>query len=367
MLRALRIPIGWTELLKRTFRKVAADNCLGLAAQLAYYFFLALFPALLFMVALIGFLPVGDVMNTILSMLGRVAPGDVLTIIQDQVTKIAETKSGGLLTVGALGALWSTSAGLAAIIDTLNQTYGVQEARPFWKVRLIAIGLTLALALFVIVAFTLLLGGPALGERVADWFRLGTAFRWSWLILQWPVVFALITLAVAIVYYYAPDAEQEWVWITPGSVMATLLWLAISLVFRVYVTNFANYNATYGAIGGVIVLMLWFYCSGLALLIGAEVNAQAEHASAYGKNPGEKQVRNPTPAGALVGHADAAPPPVSTTAEPNCSVDDELGHAEVMSRPARASDWILSGVVLTEAAVVTYIKLRSRLRKIVGG
>ena len=154
MLRALRIPIGWTELIKRTFREVMADNCLGLAAQLAYYFFLALFPALLFMVALIGFLPVGDVMNTILSTLGRVAPGDVLTIIQDQVTKITEAKSGGLLTIGALGALWSTSAGVTAIIDTLNQTYDLQESRPWWKVRLIAIGLTVALALFVIVAFT---------------------------------------------------------------------------------------------------------------------------------------------------------------------------------------------------------------------
>jgi membrane protein len=363
MLKALRIPISWTELLKRTFRKVVADNCLGLAAQLAYYFFLALFPALLFMVALIGFLPVGDVMNTILSMLGRVAPGDVLTIIQDQVVKITEAKSGGLLTIGALGALWSTSAGLAAIIDTLNQTYGVQESRPFWKVRLIAIGLTVALALFVIVAFTLLLGGPALGEQVAEWFRLGAAFRWTWLILQWPVVFALIALAIAVVYYYAPDAEQEWVWITPGSLIATLLWLAISLVFRIYVTNFANYNATYGAIGGVIVLMLWFYCSGLALLIGAEVNAQAEHASAYGKNPGEKQASTPTPAGAFAGQSDAPPPPVAVD-EPNCAVDDELLPAHRPPHPARASDWILSGVVLTEAAVVTYMKLRSRLRKL---
>jgi membrane protein len=341
---------------------VMADNCLGLAAQLAYYFFLALFPALLFMVALIGFLPVGDVMNTILAMLGRVAPGDVLTIIQDQITKITEAKSGGLLTIGALGALWSTSAGVTAIVDTLNQTYDIQESRPWWKVRLIAIGLTVALALFVIVAFTLLLGGPALGERVADWFRLGAAFTWTWRILQWPVVFALIALAIAIVYYVAPDAEQEWIWITPGSVMATLLWLAISIVFRVYVTNFANYNATYGAIGGVIVLMLWFYCSGLAILIGAEINAEAEKASAYGKNPGEKRASQPTPIGVLVG-TESAPPATATTG-PNCSVDDELLHPPRPPRPARASDWILSGVVLTEAAVVTYLKLRSRLRKV---
>jgi membrane protein len=364
MLRALRIPIGWNELIRRTFKKVVADNCLGLAAQLAYYFFLALFPALLFMVALIGFLPVGDVMNTIVSTLGRVAPRDVLTIIQDQVMKITEAKSGGLLTIGALGALWSTSAGVTAIIDALNQTYGVQEARPWWKVRLIAIGLTIALALFVIVAFTLLLGGPTLAERVAEWFRLGTAFRWTWLILQWPVVFALIALAIAIVYYFAPDAEQEWIWITPGSVVATILWLAISLVFRVYVTNFANYNATYGAIGGVIVLMLWFYCSGLALIIGAEVNAQAEQASAYGKNPGEKRAATPTPIAAALGK-DSAPPPAPVPTGPNCSVDDDLRQPAGAFRPARASDWILSGIVLTEAAVVTYVKLRSRLGKII--
>jgi membrane protein len=365
MLRALRIPIGWSELIKRTFRKVVSDNCLGLSAQLAYYFFLALFPALLFMVALIGFLPVGDVMNTILSMLGRVAPHDVLTIIEDQVTKITAAKSGGLLTIGALGALWSMSTGVTAIVDTLNQTYSIQESRPWWKVRLIAIALTVALALFVIVAFTLLLGGPALGERVADAFRLGAAFRWTWLIAQWPVVFALIGLAIAFVYYYAPDAEQEWVWITPGSLVATILWLAISLVFRIYVTNFANYNATYGAIGGVIVLMLWFYCSGLAILIGAEVNAEAEKASIYGKNPGEKRASTPTPMAAVLGQERDPPPlPPRPATAANCAVDDELLQASRAPRPARASDWILSGVVLAEAALVTYVKLRSRLRKV---
>ncbi len=117
---------------------------------------------------------------------------------------------------------------------------------------------------------------------------LGPAFEWSWTILQWPVVFALVTSGVAIVYYFAPDAEQDWVWITPGSVLATLLWIVISFGFKLYLERFGSYNETYGALGGVMVLLLWFYLSGVALLIGAELNAEIEHASPYGKSPGEK-------------------------------------------------------------------------------
>ena len=113
-------------------------------------------------------------------------------------------------------------------------------------------------------------------------------FEWTWKILQWPLAFFLVSTAVGLVYYFAPDAEQDWVWITPGAIVGTLLWVIVSLVFKVYVANFADYNATYGAVGGVIVLLLWFYISGLAILVGAEMNAEIEHASPYGKDPGEK-------------------------------------------------------------------------------
>jgi membrane protein len=290
MLRALRVPIGWRELLKRTGNEVIADNCLGLAAQLAYYFFLALFPALLFLVALASFLPIGNIVDTITSTLARVAPSEVLTIVQDQILKIAHDKNGGLLTLGVAGAIWSTSSGISAIIDTLNQVYDIQESRAWWKVKLLALALTVGLALFVLVATVLVIAGPELAEHAAGWFHLGSAFAWTWKIVQWPVVLLLISLAVALIYYFAPDAEQEWVWITPGSIVATVLWLAVSLGFRFYVTNFGSYNATYGAIGGVIVLLLWFYLSALAVLLGAELNAEIEHASPYGKDPGEKAV-----------------------------------------------------------------------------
>src|SRR5437667_253706 len=184
MLRALRIPVSWTELAKRTYVEIVVDNCLGLAAQLAFYFFLALFPALLFIVAIISYLPVQGVLDSITAMLARVAPYEAMTLIQDQIKKIASDQAGGLLTLGMLGTLWSTSSGVTAIIDTLNQAYDIQEGRPWWKVKLIALALTIALATFVVIGFALVLVGPAMAEKVAPWMRLGPVFAWTWKILQ---------------------------------------------------------------------------------------------------------------------------------------------------------------------------------------
>jgi membrane protein len=324
MLRALKVPISWTELAKRTGREVLADDCLGLAAQLAFYFFLALFPALLFLAAVVSFIPIAGLLDTITGHLARVAPSEVLSIIQDQILKIAHEKNGGLLTLGMLGAIWSTSSGLDAIISTLNQAYDIQESRPWWKVKLTALALTIALAVFIVTSFTLVLVGPALVGAVAAWAHMGPAFAATWKIVQWPVVFLLVTLAIALIYYYAPDAVQEWVWITPGSVLATTLWLLISLAFKFYVAHFASYNATYGTIGGVIVLMLWFYLSALAVLIGAELNAEIEHASPYGKDPGEKVAGEKHTA-----HAAATFKPA--LAHANCDLDVDLPPTPPMS------------------------------------
>src|SRR5689334_4397250 len=238
MLRAFRIPIGWKDLFKRTANEVMADNCLNLAAALSYYFFLAPFPALLFLVAIVSFIPISGLMDAITGALGRVAPGDVISIVQDQILKIAQDKNGGLLTLGMLGTIWSTSSGVSAIMDTLNQAYDIQEGRPWWKVKVIAVGLTLALAVFILVSTVLVVVGPTLAEHVAAWFHLGPAFTWSWKILQWPVVFILVSVAVALVYYFAPDADQDWIWITPGSIFATFLWLLVSLGFKLYVSHF---------------------------------------------------------------------------------------------------------------------------------
>ena len=364
ILKAFRIPLSWRELLNRMTSEVLADNCLGLAAQLAYYFFLALFPALLFITAIISFIPVAGLLEAITGMLARVAPSEVLSIVQDQILKIAHEQNGGLLTIGMLGTIWSTSSGVTAIIDTLNQAYDIQESRPWWKVRLLAIGLTLALALFIVISFALVLVGPTLAEKVAVWLHMGPAFAWTWKIVQWPVVFSLVTFAIAAIYYYAPDAEQEWIWITPGSILATLLWLLISLVFKFYVVHFTSYNATYGAIGGVIILMLWFYLSALAVLMGAELNAEIEHASPYGKEPGERVPGEKKKIGAVAERAweerVAAGALRPAMAQANCDIDDDLMHPAPKRPSPRLSESIISGLVLAEIAAITYAKLKSR-------
>lgn len=287
MFSAFHIPISWTELLKRTARETSADNVLGLAAQLAYYFLLALVPALVFVVALTSFFPT-QVINDMLAALQRVAPGDVFSIIKGQMESLRGGENGGVLTFGLLVALWSSSAAIVSITDALNRAYDIQEGRPWWKVRLTAIGLTIALALFILIAFTLIMVGPTLADSLASRVGLGAAFAATWKIVQWPIVFVLIVVALAVLNYYGPDAEQDWAWVTPGAVFATVVWLIASLGFKIYVANFADYNATYGSLGGVIVLMLWFYITGLAILVGAEMNAEIEHASPYGKDPGEK-------------------------------------------------------------------------------
>jgi membrane protein len=369
MLRAFRVPLTWKQLAVRTWNELLADNCLNLAAQLAYYFFLALFPALLFLVALVSFIPIAGLLDAINSTLARVAPYDVLQLVMDQTLKIAHEKNGGLLTLGMLGTIWSTSSGVNAIISALNEAYDIQESRPWWRVKTIALGLTVALAVFIVVSFALVIAGPTLAEKIATKMYLGPAFEWTWKILQWPVVFGLVSLGMAMIYYYAPDAEQRWIWITPGSAVATLLWLLISLGFKFYVANFTSYNATYGVIGGVIVLLLWFYVSSFAVLIGAELNAEIEHASPYGKDPGEKEPGEKEKIGVIAERAwerqKAAGTLKPAIAAANCDVDADLPPVSPASpmRP-RASDWILSGLVLGEAATLAYFKLRSKFKRV---
>jgi membrane protein len=289
MLAFLRVPLSWREILKRTLKEAFwEDNCLAMSAQLAYYFFFALFPALLFVVAVASYFPLASLVDEMVGRMAGLVPPEVLTIITDQIRKISGDREGGLLTFGMLLAIWSSSGAMTAIIDTVNRAYDIEEGRPWWKVRLTAVALTVGVSVFILASFALVTVGPTFAERLADNLGLGPAFEWSWKILQWPVVFGLVSLAIAGIYYWGPDAEQDWVWLTPGAVTATLLWLLASLGFKYYVANLGSYTETYGAIGGFMVLMLWFYLSGFAILFGAEMNAEIEHASPYGKAEGEK-------------------------------------------------------------------------------
>ena len=288
MLAHLRVPMSWGEITKRTLKEFVADNAFDLGAQQAYYFFFALFPALLALLSIASFFTVSNLIDNVVQSLGRFVPPDVLRIIADQILKISNSQQGGILTLGFVLTIWSSSGALVSIITTLNAAYDITEGRPWWKVRLTAIGLTLGVAFFILGSLVLVLLGPGFGEYLAGLLDLGAAFKWIWMVLHWPVVFILVATGIGLIYYFAPDVEQEWVWITPGSVVATVLWVLLSLAFRVYISYFGNYNETYGAVGAVIVLLTWLYLSGLAILLGAELNSEIEHASPYGKNVGEK-------------------------------------------------------------------------------
>jgi len=272
--------IRWGQILKRTGRSIYEDDCLGWAAELAFFWFLALFPALLFVVALASSLPVQHLIDVAVENLARVAPGDVLVLVREQLVQIAQGPPRGLLTLSLLGALWSSSSAMTAIIDTLNQAYHVKEGRSWWRVRLIAVGLTLVLLVFTLIAVALVMIGPTLAEYLENSLGAPRHAAWLWAIAEWPLVFGLMVTGLGWVYYFAPDVRRRWAWITPGSIVAASLWMLASLGFKWYAGHFGEYQKTYGVIGGVIVALLWLYALGLAILIGAELNAAVEHAAA---------------------------------------------------------------------------------------
>jgi len=199
MFNGFRLWVNPFKLIKRTVLEVIDDDCASIAAQLAYYFALALFPALLFIVALASYLPY-NVVNDAVAALDPIAPPEVLTIIRKQLESIVAGNATSLLTIGILGALWSSSGAMTSIVSALNRAYDIPETRPWWKVRLIAIALTIGLVVFVLLAFTLIVAGPNAGHWLANWFGLSALFDIAWVYLRWPLTFALATTGIAIVF-----------------------------------------------------------------------------------------------------------------------------------------------------------------------
>jgi membrane protein len=273
---SFRVHVSWLELTKRTASEVIEDGCAGLAAQLAFYFLLALFPALAFLLSLLAYVPVSAAVGDVISRLQGVLPGEIVALVRDEADHLLAGRPAGLLTAAIAGAIWSSSSAVTAIITALNRAFDVVEWRPWWKRRLIAIVLTIAMAVFAIIALTLIIGGADLAGGIADAAGMGRTFERTWVVVEWPLAFGLVVLGVDLVYHVAPNTEAAWAWITPGALLATVLWLLASVGFKIYVQQFSNYNAVYGAIDSVVVLMLWFYVSGFALLIGAELDAEID-------------------------------------------------------------------------------------------
>ena len=301
--------LKWKELGKRVFGEIQKDDVFGRAAQLAYYFLLALFPLLLFLTSVIGLL-LGSgtgLRHSLFNYLSQVLPGSAFNLVDSTIYEVTAASSGSKVTFGLLAALWAASNGMGAITQALNAAYNVTESRPWWKQRLTAVGLTLVLSVLIISALVLLLYGGRLAEHIGGSYGFGEAFVIGWKVVQWPIVLAFMLLAFALIYYLAPDLhEQSWAWVTPGSVVGVALWLLVSLSFKLYLHFFDSYSKTYGALGAVIVLMLWLYLTGAAILIGGEVNSEIENAAAEAGDPdakekGEKAPREGSRKGGLSG------------------------------------------------------------------
>jgi membrane protein len=284
--------LTWKDLGKRVLSEIQEDDVFGRSAQLAYYFLLALFPLLLFLMSVIGLL-LGSgtgLRHSLFNYLSQVLPGGAFQLVDSTISEVSAASSGGKVTFGLLAALWAASNGMGAITQALNVAYNVKETRPWWKQRLTAMGLTLNLSVLIISALVLVLYGGRLAYYVAGNYGFGEVFNITWKVLQWPIVLAFILLAFALIYYLAPDLhEQKWAWVTPGSVVGVGLWLLVSFGFKLYLHFFDSYSKTYGTLGAVIVLMLWLYLTGAAILVGGEVNSEIENAAAKEGDPDAKE------------------------------------------------------------------------------
>lgn len=259
------------------------EDAFGRAAELAFFFFLAVFPGLILLMTIFGFVAGSNpgLREGLFSYAGRALPSDALQLLQKTLAQTTQNATGLKLVIGLLAALWSASSGVSAIMTVMNFAYQRKETRGFVTTRLvIAPLLTIALSALMLAA----LGIVLFGNHAANWAGgqgLGPAPVVAWKIVQWPIALLFVVLSFAVLYFYAPDVEQhKWYWITPGSVIGVLLWIIASAGFRTYLHFLNTYSATYGSIAAVIILMLWFYITALALIVGAEINAEIEHAAA---------------------------------------------------------------------------------------
>lgn len=259
------------QFLKELVLRFLDDQAFGLAAQLAYFFLLSLFPFMIFLVTLIGYIPVSH--ENLIRFFAEFAPGDAMEVIESNVLDIVKTQNGKLLSISVLGTVWSASNAINALMRALNRAYHVEENRPFLIARGLSIVFTFLMMLVIVVALALPVFGEKLGLMIFSYFGLSEAFLRVWGIVRWGLSFLILYVVFAGIYYFTPNKRLTAKEVIPGTIVATTGWLLVSLGFSYYVSNFGNYSATYGSLGGIIVLMIWFYLSGIIIIFGGEINA----------------------------------------------------------------------------------------------
>ncbi|GMU01994.1 YihY/virulence factor BrkB family protein [Corallococcus caeni] len=281
--------MSWKEFFKSLKDEWGRDNVGNVAGALTFQSILALFPFLLFLVSLAGVLIDPHQAQQLIQELSKVAPQEVTKILGERLEALATSNPVGLLTIGGVGAIWAASGGVVALMEALNTVYGVEEKRPFWKKRGIALLTTLGTAVTVVLAAIVAIVTPAVADKLGE--PLAGLMLW----LRMPVAGILMMLLLAVLYYVLPDVKQKFKFITPGSVVSVIIWVIASWGFSKYVSNFGSYDVNYGAIGGVIVMLLWMQISCMVVLLGAEINGVLEHKSPDGKSPGQRDPDAPGP------------------------------------------------------------------------
>ena len=284
--------LGTVDLLKRTAKEVSDDHLMAFAGNLAYKGLFALFPLFTLLLSLLGIFNAGNLVNILTNRLSGAMPEAAANFVDTQLTAIVQSQASGTFTFGAivsiLLALWGVSGAMRSVMEAMNVMYDIEEGRPFHEKYAISIFITLLVVVLILSALVLVVFGREIGVRVAEAIGFGATFQTLWNVAQWPVLAAFVLLAFALIYYFAPAAEQRWRWISPGSLVAFAFWLLFSLAFSYYVGNFGSYNQTYGTLAGIVILMLYFYYSSVIVLVGAEMNQVIEEHLPEGKNKGEK-------------------------------------------------------------------------------
>jgi len=285
------------QLSLRVWHDINDDDVFGRAGQIAYGFLFAVFPLFMFLLAILGIVagPHSAIQQHLVLESTDAMPPAAAQVVQHVIKETTEASGGGKLSFGLILTLIAATSAMTNVMDTLNAAYSVREARSFVKFRSIAIGLTVAIGILIVIALTIVLYGNGIANSVGNLVHLGYVTTWIWKIVQWPVAAFFLLFSFALIYYFAPDVEfPVWHWISPGSVVGVFLWALVSFGLRVYLHFFNSYSKTYGSLGAVMILLLWFYVTGVAILIGGEVNAEIENAAAKrgvpeAKEKGEKK------------------------------------------------------------------------------
>ena len=258
----------------RLQREMGYDDCMGMAAQIAFYTMLGLFPFMIFLLSMIGTLPLGEALQPmVLEALREQMPLEAANYVTNTVVSLLPERNQGLLSFGLLASLWGASMAVGALITTINRAYNIHQRRNIVSQKALSIVLVLVLSGLWLMAMTIILVGPQVTQQIFQFMGIASENNTFWTSIRLPMAFFLNLLALSILYYIAPEAKQKFRWIMPGALTSTILWMVASSAFRVFLRNFGQYNTTYGSLAAVVILMVWLWISGLVFLLGAEINA----------------------------------------------------------------------------------------------